>query len=235
VAAIIWRNKSVLVQQRPNNTGFAGMWEFPGGKVESNEKIENTLTREIKEELDVNVLESKFWKTEKFIYEDKKLAVTIHFFNVTKIEGEPKEIEGQKLFWLRKGVDTTNMIAAITTMGANGYALPSVVDEDFIVWMRTAGLPTFKKLYRVIHQDLPKGSTLIIGTNNVFDVNSFNGQKSIVVSNTSWLGGKNSFLGWAYIVVGIIAVVVALGFFIKNVIKPRPLGDLTYFKWQSGH
>lgn len=115
--------------------------------------------------------------------------------------------------------------------GILGARLPAVDDEDFIVWMRTAGLPTFKKLYRKINYDLKKGDVITVNTLNYFPVQQFSGHKAIVFSTTSWLGGKNSFLGWAYIVVGIVCIVLAIAFLIKHLVSPRPLGDMKFFQW----
>lgn len=115
---------------------------------------------------------------------------------------------------------------AFNHRGLLDVKLPPVNDEDFIVWMRTAGLPTFKKLYRKINTNLKKGDTVRIKALNYYPVSAFDGQKFIVLSTTSWLGGKNSFLGWAYIVVGIVCIVLAISFAIKHAISPRPLGDM---------
>jgi hypothetical protein len=117
--------------------------------------------------------------------------------------------------------------------GILGVKLPPVSDEDFIVWMRTAGLPTFKKLYRKINVDLKSGDLVRVRVFNYYPVGDFDGQKAIVLSTTSWLGGKNSFLGWAYIVVGIICAVLALAFLIKHLVSPRPLGDMRAFNWPA--
>jgi len=54
-----------------------------------------------------------------------------------------------------------------------------------------------------------------------FPVSDFEGEKAFVVSTTSWLGGKNSFLGYAYIIVGIICVLLAIAFYIKHKTSPR--------------
>lgn len=122
-----------------------------------------------------------------------------------------------------------------TSNTTTGYQLPSVDDEDFIVWMRTAGLPTFKKLHRRILKDLKKGDVLQFDVTNRFDVSSFDGEKRLVLSTTSWLGGKNSFLGIAYLVVGGLCVLLAIAFLIKHWRSPRPLGDMKYFNWNTRH
>lgn len=103
-------------------------------------------------------------------------------------------------------------------------------DEDLIVWMRTAGLPTFKKLYRKIETGLAKGEyTMTIDQN--FPVKSFDGEKAFYLSTTTWLGGKNEFLGWSYVVVGIIAVVLAFGFGVYDRLNPRTIGDPKHVHW----
>jgi len=105
-------------------------------------------------------------------------------------------------------------------------------DEDFIVWMRTAGLPNFKKLYRIIDQDLAPG-TYEVQIQNNYPVSSFGGRKFVVLSTTSWIGGKNPFLGWAYIVVGIFCFLQGVAFAIKHKISPRKLGDPKYLDWNK--
>ncbi|XP_019628218.1 PREDICTED: cell cycle control protein 50A-like isoform X1 [Branchiostoma belcheri] len=99
----------------------------------------------------------------------------------------------------------------------NGY-----LNEDLIVWMRTAAFPTFRKLYRrVNHTDtfqdgLPAGNyTLTVDYK--YPVTAFDGTKRMILSTVSWLGGKNSFLGIAYIVVGCICLVVGLVFTIIHI------------------
>lgn len=124
-------------------------------------------------------------------------------------------------------------------------------DEHFIVWMRTAGLPSFRKLWGIIDQDLPEGKYTISVSNGVFQegryvnpstnlpqettypVSGFGGTKSIVLSTSSWLGGKNNFLGYAYVVVGVVCVVLAICFFIKDRLSPRELGNASYVTWKK--
>jgi len=113
------------------------------------------------------------------------------------------------------------------------YCWHNISDEDFIVWMRVAALPKFKKLYRKIPAgSLTPGATYRLIIHNRFPVEAFGGSKTFVLSTTSWIGGKNSFLGHAYIVVGIICVALAIIFLVKHLISPRILGDPRYLNWK---
>jgi len=104
-----------------------------------------------------------------------------------------------------------------------------VKDPTFINWMRTAAFPTFRKLYRIINVSL-QGNYTVLVTNN-YNVAGFNGKKYVILSTTSWLGGKNIFLGVAYLVVGGVCLILAGLFFLKNLIKPRLAGDVQYLEW----
>jgi|TARA_B110000208_G_C11438307_1_gene309837 hypothetical protein len=106
-----------------------------------------------------------------------------------------------------------------------------VKNEHFIVWMRTAALPNFRKLYGRIDAGIEKGINLDFTVVSRFPVDSFKGTKTIVLSTTSWLGGKNPFLGYAYFGVGGLCIVLAILFFIKNVFCPRKLGDPTHMQF----
>jgi hypothetical protein len=110
--------------------------------------------------------------------------------------------------------------------------IPDFEDEDFIVWMRTAGLPDFRKLHRIIDFKLPAG-TYTVQVRSRFPVASFSGKKHIVLSTTTWIGGRNPFLGYAYIVVGAICFVLGIVFGIKHRVAPRKLGDTKYLEWNK--
>ena len=102
--------------------------------------------------------------------------------------------------------------------------LLGVEDEHFIVWMRTAGLPKFRNLYgRIEDIDMKEGDTLQFSINNNFEVRSFGGTKSIIISTVGLYGGNNDFSGVIYILVGCFcftaAVILAVSLACKVTIK----------------
>lgn len=107
----------------------------------------------------------------------------------------------------------------------------NIENEHFIVWMRVAALPKFRKLYGKIDKKLAKGTQINVSIQSRFNVAAFDGSKSLVLSTTSFLGGRNPFLGIAYIVVGSICLVLAAAFFIKSVLQPRQPGETQYLQW----
>lgn len=111
--------------------------------------------------------------------------------------------------------------------------LSGVADEHFVVWMRPAALPTFRKLYGRIHKDVSAGTTLTFQVESNFDVESFHGTKSIVISTASFMGGKNPFLGYAYIVVGAMCILAAFVFAIRQALGGRKLGDASFLVYPS--
>ena len=88
-----------------------------------------------------------------------------------------------------------------------------VTDQHFIVWMRTAGLPNFRKLWGEIKSDLTQG-TYSLEITNTYDVSSFAGSKYFVLSTTNVLGGTNYFLAVCYIIVGALCIMFGIIFFI---------------------
>lgn len=88
-----------------------------------------------------------------------------------------------------------------------------VEDEHFMVWMRPAGLPDFRKLWGRIYTRLDPGTYNLYIVNN-YPVYEFQGKKSVVLSTVNTLGGKNNFLGIAYLVVGCICIIMALLFWV---------------------
>ncbi|XP_051125302.1 ALA-interacting subunit 1-like [Andrographis paniculata] len=115
---------------------------------------------------------------------------------------------------------------------------PLSQQEDLIVWMRTAALPTFRKLYGKIEVDLLQNEVINVTLENNYNTYSFNGKKKLVLSTASWLGGKNDFVGIAYLTVGGLCFFLAIVFMLIYLIKPRQLGDPSYLSWNrnpGGH
>ncbi|EEE58229.1 hypothetical protein OsJ_09202 [Oryza sativa Japonica Group] len=111
-------------------------------------------------------------------------------------------------------------------------SIPLSEQEDLIVWMRTAALPTFRKLYGRIETDIMANDQLTVVIQNNYNTYSFGGSKALVLSTTSWIGGKNNFIGVAYLTIGGLCIFLAVGFVVLlYMVKPRTLGDPSYLSW----
>ncbi|KAG4927558.1 hypothetical protein JHK85_054044 [Glycine max] len=95
-----------------------------------------------------------------------------------------------------------------------------------------AALPTFRKLYGKIETDIEVNDVVLVIENN-YNTYEFGGRKSIVLSTTTWVGGRNNFLGMAYILIGGISLLLAAAFLLLYVMQPRPLGDPSYLSWNK--
>lgn len=99
------------------------------------------------------------------------------------------------------------------------------------VWMRPAALPQFRKLYGKIEGDFDEGDYLVFSVVANYEVDSFDASKSIVISTVGEFGGRNPYLGIAYIVVGSLSLLFGLLFMAKQLIAPRPYADIALLNW----
>eukprot|EP00118_Oscarella_pearsei_P009256 m.52374 g.52374 ORF g.52374 m.52374 type:complete len:368 (+) comp34203_c0_seq4:1562-2665(+) len=96
------------------------------------------------------------------------------------------------------------------------------INEDLIVWMRTAAFPRFRKLYASIDGGLKAGVTYKITIDYNYPVTIFDGTKSLVFSTTSSVGGRNFFLPIIYIVIGALLLTLSIVFFVTwKFIEPK--------------
>ncbi|MCU7904647.1 MAG: Nudix family hydrolase [Candidatus Thiodiazotropha sp. (ex Epidulcina cf. delphinae)] len=97
-AAILDSTGRVLVAKRPDHLHQGGLWEFPGGKLERAESVEQALARELKEELGIQPLRSEPLIRIRHDYGDRRVLLDV--YRVTAYQGVPKGLEGQPLRWL---------------------------------------------------------------------------------------------------------------------------------------
>lgn len=89
----------VLFAQRPEGKAYAGHWEFPGGKIEANESVQDASIREIDEELGIQIRSVNALATECFSY--PHAHVELNFVTTRDWCGEPQGREGQAFSWQR--------------------------------------------------------------------------------------------------------------------------------------
>ncbi|QTH63602.1 8-oxo-dGTP diphosphatase MutT [Psychrosphaera ytuae] len=99
-AAIIERDGQFLLSKRLDHLHQGGKWEFPGGKIEAGETVEQALTRELQEELNITATSQSQFEQLTFDYPEK--TVELHFQWVSEFKGEAEGVEGQEVKWFSK-------------------------------------------------------------------------------------------------------------------------------------
>jgi len=96
--ALFNRAGEVLIAQRPVGKTLAGRWEFPGGKVDAGESERGALTRELREELGIEVLSARPRMRLTHAYEDREVELSLWI--VESFLGEPRPLDAQSLKWV---------------------------------------------------------------------------------------------------------------------------------------
>ena len=138
-----------LLASRPQGKGWAGWWEFPGGKIEAGEKPEYALTRELQEELGITPTLTQQWLTRRFDYpalsqnghDAQAKTVLLHFYFVNAWQGEITPKEGQQLSWQNpQHINVSPVLPAnVTIMQALAlppiYAISNVAEMGECAWL----------------------------------------------------------------------------------------------------
>jgi 8-oxo-dGTP diphosphatase len=97
VGVLIDAGGRFLLTSRPEGKVYAGYWEFPGGKLETGETVEQALRRELHEELGITIGPAEPWQVELVDYAHAR--VRLHFCKVFRWQGEFEMREGQAMAW----------------------------------------------------------------------------------------------------------------------------------------
>lgn len=97
VGVLVRSDSSFLLTSRPAGKAYAGYWEFPGGKLERGETVEQTLRRELQEELGIEIARVHPWKVEMVDY--PHALVRLHFCKVFEWTGALQMREAQTFAW----------------------------------------------------------------------------------------------------------------------------------------
>ena len=97
-AGLILRDGRYLIAKRCPETHLGGLWEFPGGKRESGESLEECLARELKEELGIDITSPDLFRVIRHNYRDK--SVELHFFRCGLRSGQPKPLGCEDVKWV---------------------------------------------------------------------------------------------------------------------------------------
>ena len=95
--AIIYEENKFLICRRGPNEKAAGLWEFPGGKLEINESLEDCVLRELKEELDIDAEIGELFFN--YTYNYPHVSYELYFYKVNSFFGEPVKSVHDKLKW----------------------------------------------------------------------------------------------------------------------------------------
>ncbi len=108
VGVLVRHDGAFLLTSRPEGKAYVGYWEFPGGKLEADETIEQALRRELQEEIGITIHNCTLWRTERIDY--PHALVQLNFCKVTQWSGELQMLESQSFAWQQLPVSVTPVL-----------------------------------------------------------------------------------------------------------------------------
>ena len=108
VGVLVRDDQAFLLTSRPKGKAYAGYWEFPGGKLEAGESVEQALRRELQEEIGITIQNCVLWKIERIDY--PHAFVQLNFCKVTQWSGELQMLESQSFAWQQLPVTVTPVL-----------------------------------------------------------------------------------------------------------------------------
>lgn len=121
-AALVDSDGRVLICQRPEGKQLAGLWEFPGGKVEPGETPEACLIRELQEELDIKVSHACLAPFVFASHEYETFHLLMPLYLVRRWEGRVRNLEHKAMAWVKPN-------------GMDAYPMPPA-DAPLVAWLR---------------------------------------------------------------------------------------------------
>ncbi len=125
VGVLLRGDGAVLLADRPPGKPYAGHWEFPGGKIEPGERVDEALARELREELDLRAGPSEPWVVMEYDY--PHAYVRLHFRRIRDWTGTPRPLEGQRLIFHLPGSEPPAPLLPAALPAMRWIRLPSVV------------------------------------------------------------------------------------------------------------
>ena len=111
--------------------------------------------------------------------------------------------------------------------------LEGVTNEHFVVWMRVALQPTFRKLYGWFDRPIAKGTKLTFQVTANYVVTRFRGSKALIVTTNTMFGGRNIYFGPSFTYVGYFCLAAGVFFAAKQLLRPRKLADRAYLHFKT--
>jgi 8-oxo-dGTP diphosphatase len=147
------QKQEILIAKRQQSQFMAGFWELPGGKIEVNESPEQAITRELNEELGIQVTQLTLHQTMVHAYEDRTVELSI--YNIEQYQNTPAGIEGQAISWVK--ITDLNTYKLLPTMQAfiDSITLPNKY------WITPSNNHQSQEWMAKFEQKLAQGITLI--------------------------------------------------------------------------